>query len=127
MNLKVLHLSATPLSSAPYRLMQVQRAGGMDARLIMHKHRYTDTSDIVHPYDILLQDERSNEEKRKNGLCYDIREITKLFSEADVLHFHNFLDDHFLFRLYPGLRKYLDTKKSRLSSSFSQKIYTFGK
>jgi hypothetical protein len=109
--MKVVHFSETPLSSAPYRLMQVQRAGGIDARLIMHKHRYTDTSEIVHPYDILLQDERSNHEKREKGLCFDIREITRLIVEADVLHFHNFLDDHFLFRLYPGLRKQLENKK----------------
>jgi hypothetical protein len=91
--------------------MQVQRVGGIDARLIMHKHKYTDSSDIAHPYDVLLQDGRSNEQKRKEGLCYSASEIYRLFSEADILHFHNFLTNHYVFKLYPNLLDFLKRKK----------------
>lgn len=109
--MKVLHLSETPLSSAPYRLMQVQREGGMDARLITHKPKYTDTSKIVHPYDIILQDGRTNEEKRGKGLPFSREEVFHLFENCDVIHCHNFVSNHFVFRLFPELRKYLKKKR----------------
>ena len=53
--MKVLHLADTPLSGAPYRLMQVQRIGGMDARLISHRNFYSNTSPVFYEADILLQ------------------------------------------------------------------------
>lgn len=108
--MKVLHLSESPLSSAPYRLMQVQRTGGIDARLILHTHRYTDNSLIAHPYDVLLQDRHPNTKLRVKP-NFNKEEIFSLFNDADVLHFHNYFSDHFIFRLYPALEKLLPSKK----------------
>lgn len=108
--MNVLHLANTPLSGAPYRLMQVQRIGGINARLISHRSTFDRYSSMVFPSDILLQDDRSNREKREQGVCYSRGEIYELFEDADILHCHNYLTDLYLFRLFPHLKKYLKTK-----------------
>lgn len=104
--LNILHLSETPLSGAPYRLMKVQRLGGHNARLINHRVRYNGRTNMVYPHDILLQ--------RDCDCCTDgvfnREEIYSLFDSADILHFHNNVHDVFLLKLYPQLRKYLKSK-----------------
>lgn len=103
--MNVVHFSESPLSSAPYRLMQVQRSCGVNSRLVLHKHTYCDGSRITHPYDILLQNSIKGVES------YNKEELFKVIESADVLHFHNFIENHFVFKLHPELKKYLYTKK----------------
>ncbi len=107
--MNILHLSETPLSGAPYRLMQVQRNGGIDARLISHRNSYDGRNIVTFPFDVLLQSGRSNREKWDTpDFC--TAEIHQLFSGADILHFHNAIDEQYIFRLFPDLKKYLSKK-----------------
>jgi len=105
----ILHLSETPLSGAPYRLMQVQRAGGWNARLISHRNSYDGRNTVFFPHDILLQSNRSNKEKRLRP-DFNRDDIYRLFNDADILHFHNYYTDQFIFRLFPDLKQYLSKK-----------------
>ena len=107
--MNILHLSETPLSGAPFRLMQVQRNGGINARLISHRNSYDGRGLVVFPSDILLQSGRSNREKRAKP-DFNRDEIYELFRNADILHFHNYYLDQFIFRLYPDLLKYIGRK-----------------
>lgn len=107
--MNILHLANTPLSGAPYRLMQVQRTGGINARLISHRSSFDGRSHMVFPHDIVLQSGRSNQEKRRDGGDFKRDEIYDLFRSADVIHLHNNLADLYIFRVFPELGKYLST------------------
>lgn len=107
--MNVLHLADTPLSGAPYRLMQVQRIGGMDARLISHRNYYSSSSPVFYEADILLQDDQGA--KRNVQPSFDRSEIRALFRDADVFHFHNYYLDQRIFKLFPELKEYLKGKK----------------
>lgn len=107
--MNILHLSETPLSGAPYRLMQVQKNGGWNARLISHRNSYGNHGSVRFPYDILLQSDRPNRKKREHP-DFNRDEIYQLFNDADIFHFHNYFLDQFLFRLFPDLKAYLSKK-----------------
>ncbi len=83
--MKVIHLSGGPLSGAPYRLVQVQRLGGIDARLLSVSNRQGERR--VYPHDVLIED--------------DPELIERLLAEADVVHYHNRWQDNYLFEQYP--------------------------
>jgi hypothetical protein len=83
--LKVVHISDFPLSGAPYRLAEVQRLQGLEARLLNHVDRYDENR--VYPHDLLMSAEP--------GL------IAHLLESADVIHFHNQWRNGELFRLHP--------------------------
>lgn len=108
--MKVLHLANTPLSGSPYNLMMIQRSQGITSNLISHKNTYSDTSSVWFPYDVLLQDGRTNREKR-SAPSWTPEQIDQLFFEADVLHLHNYLEDLYIFRLMPALKDYLRKKE----------------
>lgn len=97
--MEVLHFTEFPLSSAPLRLMKVQQEF-WQSRLIMHRDQYSQYTRLKYPADIVLQKDQ-----------YDPQEIEELFGEADILHFHNFYRNHYVFNLFPHLLKYLETKK----------------
>jgi len=107
--MKVLHLADTPLSGAPYRLMQVQRIGGMDARLISHRNFYSSSSPVYYESDILLQN--GQQAPRNAKPPFRREDIQTLFQNADVFHFHNYYLTQRIFKLFPELKKYLKGKK----------------
>ncbi len=74
--LKVVHISHGTLSGAPYRLMQVQRLGGIEARLI--NYRQKDCGARSYPHDLLTSDDREL--------------LAEVVARADVLHYHNWWD-----------------------------------
>lgn len=90
--------------------MQVQKHGGLNARLISHKSSYDGRSLMVFPSDILLQSSANNATKRKEGCGFDKEEIYSLFRDADVIHCHNYFTDLYIFRLFPELIKYTREK-----------------
>jgi len=81
---KVLHLSDGALSGAPVRLAQVQRIGGLEARLLNVDHAF---GSRVYGRDALMDDGP------------DL--VARLLAEADVLHYHNWWRESFLFTTYP--------------------------
>jgi hypothetical protein len=81
---KILHLSDGALSGAPVRLAQVQRLGGLEARMLNVDHAF---GSRVYGHDALMDDGP------------DL--VTRLLEEADVLHFHNWWRESFLFATYP--------------------------
>lgn len=97
--MNIVHFSENPLSSAPYRLMKVQREF-WDSRLIMHKDSFSSYSGMKYPYDILLQKDKFNRE-----------EVVEILEDADVFHFHNFLQNHYIFKLIPEIKNMLKDKK----------------
>ncbi|RLC98729.1 MAG: hypothetical protein DRI46_10785 [Chloroflexi bacterium] len=96
--MNILHLAETPLSGAAFRLMKVQQECGENSRLISHRNKYSEWSRVVFEGDINI------------SAGYDKDEVFKLFREADVLHFHNYLKDQFILRLHPELKRHLKTK-----------------
>lgn len=92
--MKVLHISDNALSGAPFRLVQVQRLGGVEARLINRFHAFDRR---VYPRDLLMDD--------------DPEVLTRLIEEADLVHFHNnWLDTTHLFHALPRARDLLRRK-----------------
>ena len=82
--MKIVHLSDYPLSAAPYRLMQVQRLGGLDARLINFRVNF---DPWTYPFDVMAGD--------------DPELIRELLAAADVIHFHNWWRQSQLFAVHP--------------------------
>jgi hypothetical protein len=83
--LRIVHVSDFPLSGAPYRLVQVQRLCGHDARLLNHVDRYSETR--IYPRDLLMDAGR------------DV--LAHLFESADVIHYHERWRTSRLFQLHP--------------------------
>jgi hypothetical protein len=81
--MKVIHLADSALSGAPYRLAQVQRAGGLEARAITYRSHY---GPRVFPHDVLVDDHP------------DV--IHHLLATADVIHYHNLWKNQQIFRVY---------------------------
>lgn len=82
--MRIVHLSWDPLSAAPYRLMQVQRAAGLEARLISEDRRYGGRR---YPHDLLYGD--------------DPDLLAELLSAADVVHYHNWWRNSPFFTAHP--------------------------
>lgn len=85
--MRIVHLSDTPLSAAPYRLMKVQRIAGLDARLICGMDRFGGRSRLS------WQDVLVNTAKRD--------EIVQMLNDADIIHIHNRWTKQKLFHLWP--------------------------
>ncbi len=107
--MRVLHLADTPLSGAPFRLMQVQRCGGIDARLISHRNFYTSSSPVFYEADILLQN--GFDAQKNSPPPFKKEDIETLFRNADVFHFHNYYLNQRIFKLFPEFKRYLKGKK----------------
>jgi hypothetical protein len=82
--MRVLHITEGPLSGAPYRLAQVQRLGGLEARLLSYP---TPPSKGIFPCDVLMTG--------------DPEEVAHLLETAEVVHYHNFWRENRLFALHP--------------------------
>lgn len=83
--MRIVHISDYPLSGAPYRLMQVQRLCGLEARLLFHVDRYS--GNRVYPCDLMMSASRE--------------ELAPLFDSADVIHYHERWRSSQLFKLHP--------------------------
>ena len=94
--MKIVHFSDYPLSLAPYRLCQVQKEAGLDARLIS----YSDHYDPQHrfPCDILFEESLSL--------------VCQLLEEAEIVHYHSSWKDTKLFETYPHLWDLVKKKPS---------------
>jgi hypothetical protein len=78
----ILHLSNTPLSNAPANLAQIQRESGHTATVLHHRDRNTNKVFV-------------------GGHCWpnmEREEIEALFTQTDLIHFHNFAFEQFIFR-----------------------------
>lgn len=95
--MKVTHIAPGVLSLAPYRLMQVQRLGGLDARLVSFRNTYPDWP-YRYPYDRLMSD--------------DPELIARLLREADVIHYHSSHARNPLFTTLPWTRDLVRDKPS---------------
>lgn len=82
--MKVLHLCDSALSGAPYRLMQVQRLGGLDARHVLFPDPAARED---YPHDVAADGDP--------GLIAD------LLAAADVVHYHNRWRRSEIFALHP--------------------------
>lgn len=82
--LRIVHIADGALSAAPYRLMEVQRLCGMEARLINNAYDYGRRS---YPEDLLMNDDR------------DL--LADLLERSDVIHYHNWWRQSDLFQLHP--------------------------
>ncbi len=82
--IRVVHLSVGALSGAPHRLVEVQRLGGLAARLIAVEHAF---GRRVYGCDVIAEESPEL--------------VAELLSAADVVHFHNWWRESFLFELYP--------------------------
>ncbi|HEX2163319.1 MAG TPA: hypothetical protein VHM02_05170 [Thermoanaerobaculia bacterium] len=82
--MNVLHLSWDPLSGAPYRLVQVLRLAGVEARLVS-------------------EDRRHGGRRFPHDLLYDAgRELlAELIDAADVVHYHNWWRNNRFFAAHP--------------------------
>ena len=92
--MKILHLSNTPLSNAPANLVKCQNLYGHDATLLLFK-------------------KSSLQRKHTAGqLWIDLPadEITRLVTEAEVIHCHNYLYEQQIFRSYPHLVEIVKNK-----------------
>jgi hypothetical protein len=85
--MKIVHLSDTPLSAAPYRLMKVQRIAGMDARLVCGVDTFGGRARL--PWQDLLVSHNTRDE------------VVRLLNEADIIHIHNRWLNQKIFRLWP--------------------------
>ncbi|MEM7349900.1 MAG: hypothetical protein AAF657_03785 [Acidobacteriota bacterium] len=94
--MKVLHVSDTELSSAPYRLAKVQRIAGLEAKLLSIPDR-TSRAQYPHP-DLFMTSGRAV--------------LASHLDEADVVHYHNRWRDSLLFRLQPWAWPVLEHKPS---------------
>lgn len=74
--MKVVHVSHSTLSGAPYRLMQVQRLAGLDVRMINYRNK--DFPQRAYAHDLLTSD--------------DPALLVEVLTAADVLHYHNWWD-----------------------------------
>ncbi len=82
--IRVVHLADGALSGAPHRLAEVQRLGGLDARLIACEHAF---GPRVYGRDVIAEESPER--------------VAELLRAADVVHFHNWWRESFLFELYP--------------------------
>lgn len=82
--MRVVHLTWDPLSAAPYRLVQVLAAAGVEARLISEDRRYGDRR---YPHDLLYGDDR------------DL--LAQLIAGADLIHYHNWWRNSPFFAAHP--------------------------
>lgn len=83
--MKVVHLSEGPLSGGPIRLAQVQKLGGLDARLLSVTQWQNDQR--FYPHDLVAAD--------------DPRAVADVLAAADVVHCHNHYRDSELFQVLP--------------------------
>lgn len=93
--MRVVHLTDTTLSGAPYRLMKVQRISGIDARCI----HGTEQNDYRTSWTDLLVTNAAH----RDAIMENLR-------TADIIHFHNRLWKQRLFGIYPEARKIVESK-----------------
>lgn len=93
--MNVLHVADGPLSGAPYRLMQVQRLGGLEARLL----------DYVEP-------PGRGSFPRDVPMDGDPDAVARLLETADIIHYHNWRLTSLLFKFHPWARDIARRKPS---------------
>ena len=93
--MKIIHLSNTPLSNSPANLAQIQNDAGHEA--------------------IVLLNQQSNKNKVFVGgtlwSTYSAEELEALFTEADIIHMHNFAWSQMIFACHPHLIGIAKSKK----------------
>jgi hypothetical protein len=85
--MRIVHLSDTPLSAAPYRLMKVQRIAGLDARLICGTDAFGGRPRL--PWQDILVSASAQDQ------------IMQLLRGADVVHIHNRWTRQRIFKFWP--------------------------
>ena len=93
--MRIVHISDTALSGAPYRLAQVQRLAGHDAWLL---HNPGPGAHGDYPYDVAVTEDREH--------------LAPRLAAADVVHYHNRWRESDLFKLHPWAWKLLASKPS---------------
>jgi hypothetical protein len=91
--MKVVHIADGALAAAPYRLMQVQRLGGLEARLINCLY----TGDW-YPRDLVMED--------------GPEALAGVVAQADVIHYHNRWRQSRLFACHPWMWPLVEGKPS---------------
>jgi hypothetical protein len=105
---KVTHLSNTPLSNAPYNLVCCQNHYGVSSRLLLHKNSNVNKIHVG-------CGDRWQEMKKE--------EIALELESSDVIHFHNFAKEQYLFATHPDLWE-LIAKKPKLIQYHSPRYST---
>lgn len=94
--MKILHLSNTPLSRAPYNIASCQNQVGHSAQVLLYKNQ------------------TPNGISMGGGTLWSSltkKDLTARFEAADVIHLHNFGWDQMIFGAHPELREIAQTKK----------------
>jgi hypothetical protein len=108
--MNILHFCETPLSGAPYRLAQVQKLAGHNARLVNHWNIFPGRPSVFFDYDIVLQDGHGNPSCKNEKLLDPKGTILNLIKSADILHFHNTIFEQYIFKYLPEMRRYVKSK-----------------
>lgn len=93
--MKIVHLSNTPLSNSPSNLAKIQRDVGHDSRALLHRQANTNKIFV-------------GGELWQN---MDHDQLTNMFEDADVVHFHNFGWTQQIFKHHPHLIEIVKEKK----------------
>lgn len=104
--MKVLHLSNTPLSNAPWNITRCQEL-------------YSSVKPIL----ILGRKSAYHRQHAKGNLWSEAHEqsLIEMFENADVIHFHNFMFTQDVFRMYPHLID-IAKKKPRVIQYHSPRV-----
>jgi hypothetical protein len=73
--MNVVHFSYNPISAAPFRLAQIQRLCGVNARVINKATHFHEDSARVYPCDVLIDEPEST--------------LRPLLEGADIIHYHH--------------------------------------
>lgn len=97
--MNVVHLSDNLMSAAPFRLAQIQRLYGINARVI-NREAYTNPGprQRAYPYDLLVDSPESI--------------LRLVLEEADIIHYHHRWKESILFRLLPWTYEVVKEKPS---------------